>query len=223
MPRADAQRNIDALLAAAKAEFLEHGVDVGVRAVASRAGVGTATLYRHFPTRADLIAAVFRREIASLLDAAASLARTHAPGEALDLWVRRYIDFVATKHGLAIALHSGEPAFAGLRRHFEDEVGPALQGLLAGAEESGEIRAGTNALDLLGAIANLCIPPPGTDDTSRAHRMVALLLDGLRYGTASPTATKPNPRSSIVAGGFPVTGSRPLGVDDAQGEVDRPA
>ena len=100
----------------------------------------------------------------------------------------RYIDFVATKHGLAAALHSGDPAFSGLREHFETHVGPALQILLDRAEVAGSIGSGANALDLLGAIANLCIPPPGTNDTTRAHRMVALLLRGLRYDAARPTA-----------------------------------
>ena len=184
MPRADAQRNVDALLAAAKEEFVSSGVDVGVRAIAARAGVGTATLYRHFPTRADLISAVFHREIDDLLATATSLSEAYEPGEALDRWVNRYIDFVATKHGLAAALHSGDPAFSGLREHFEEQVGPALQILLDRAEHAGLISSGTNALDLLGAIANLCIPPPGTNDTSRAHRMVALLLNGLRYDAA---------------------------------------
>jgi AcrR family transcriptional regulator len=186
VPRADAQRNIDALLAAAKEEFVSSGVDVSVRAIAARADVGTATLYRHFPSRADLIAAVFHREIDDLLATAASLSQSCEPGEALDRWVDRYIDFVATKHGLAAALHSGDPAFSGLREYFEEHVGPALQILLARAEDAGVIGSGTNALDLLGAIANLCIPPPGTGDTSRAYRMVALLLSGLRYEAVRP-------------------------------------
>lgn len=188
MPRADAQRNIDALLAAAKEEFVSSGVDVSVRAIAARAGVGTATLYRHFPTRAGLISAVFHREIDDLLATATSLSESYEPGEALDRWVNRYIDFVATKHGLATALHSGDPAFSGLREYFEEHVGPVLQTLLDRAEDAGLIGSGPNALDLLGAIANLCIPPPGTGDTSRAHRMVALLLRGLRYDAVSPAA-----------------------------------
>ena len=188
MPRADAQRNIDALLAAAKEEFASGGVGVGVRAIAARAGVGTATLYRHFPTRADLIAAVFQREIDDLIAATATLAEFVDPGDALDRWADRYIDFVATKHGLAAALHSGDPAFSGLREHFEAHVGPALQTLLVRAEAAGAIGPGTRALDLLGAIANLCIPPPGTTDTSRARRMVALLLRGLRYAASQPQA-----------------------------------
>jgi len=188
MPRADAQRNVDALLAAAKEEFVSSGVDVGVRAIAARAGVGTATLYRHFPTRADLISAVFHREINDLLATATSLSESYEPGEALDRWVTRYIDFVATKHGLAAALHSGDPAFSGLREYFEEHVGPALQTLLDRAELAGVIGAGTNALDLLGAVANLCIPPPGRNDTARAHRMVALLLSGLRHNAATSAA-----------------------------------
>jgi AcrR family transcriptional regulator len=188
VPRADAQRNVDALLAAAKEEFASSGVDVGVRAIAARAGVGTATLYRHFPTRADLISAVFRREIDDLLAAASALSQSHEPGEALDRWVDRYIGFVATKHGLAAALHSGDPAYSGLREYFEEHAGPALQALLDRADEAGEIGSGASALDLLGAIANLCIPPPGTSDTTRARRMVALLLSGLRYNAARPTA-----------------------------------
>jgi AcrR family transcriptional regulator len=186
MPRADARRNVDALLAAAKEEFLGNGVDVGVRAIAARAGVGTATLYRHFPTRAELIAAVFHREIDDLLDVATSLSGSYESGEALERWVNRYVDFVATKHGLAAALHSGDPAFSGLRGYFEGHVGPALQALLDRAENAGVIGAGTDALDLLGAIANLCVPPPGTNDTSRAYRMVALLLNGLRYDAVRP-------------------------------------
>jgi AcrR family transcriptional regulator len=139
-------------------------------------------LYRHFPLRSDLICAVFRREIDECAVAAASIAAAHDPDEALNLWVRRYTKFVATKHGLAAALHSGDPAYNALPGYFHEHLGPALHMLLAGAEQSGAIRAGTNPLDLLGAIANLCVPPPGTNDTSRAYRMVELLIDGLHYG-----------------------------------------
>jgi len=186
VPRADAQRNIDAILNAAKEEFTAHGVGAHVRTIAARAGVGTGTLYRHFPRRSDLIAAVFRREVEGCAAAADSLAESHEPGEALDLWVQRYTAFVATKHGLATALHSGEPGYAGLREYFEETVGPKLRMLLDNAERAGLIRAGVSEMDLIGAIANLCVPPPGTKDSSRARRMVDLLLDGLRYRTTTP-------------------------------------
>ena len=185
MPRADAQRNIDALIAAAKEEFAAHGVDVHVRAIAARAGVGTATLYRHFPLRSDLVCAVFRREVDACAAEAPQLAASHEPDEALELWLQRYTEFVATKRGLAAALHSGDPAFNGLPAYFHDHLGPALRALLDEAVAAGAVRDRVDPLDLLGAVANLCVPPPGTEDTSRAYRMVALLLDGLRYG-ASP-------------------------------------
>ncbi len=182
MPRSDAQRNVDALLVAAKDEFAERGVDVGVRAIAARADVGTATLYRHFPLRSDLIAAVFRHEIDDCAAEAAHLAATHPPGAALELWLQRYTAFVATKHGLAAALHSGDPAYSGLPDYFAQHLGPALRTLLATASAAGAVRGDVDALDLLGAVANLCIPAPGATDSARAHRMVALLLDGLRHG-----------------------------------------
>jgi len=185
VPRVDAQRNIDALLAAAKEEFAAQGVDVNVRAIAARAGVGTATLYRHYPLRSDLISAVFRREIDDCAAEAPLLAASRGPGEALELWLQRYTEFVATKHGLAAALHSGDPAYSALPVYFHEHVGPALQMLLQNAEAAGAVRGGVDPLDLLGAVANLCIPPPGSDDNSRAHRMVALLIDGLRYGAGS--------------------------------------
>lgn len=180
MPRADAQRNVDALLAAAKEEFAAHGVDVNVRTIASRADVGTATLYRHFPLRSDLIAAVFRRELDECVAEAPALIEAHEPSEALDLWVQRYRGFLQTKRGLAAALHSGDPAYSALPEYFASRAAPVLAELLHNAERAGAIRAGTDPMDILGAIANLCVPFPGSDSDT-ATRMVALLLDGLRY------------------------------------------
>jgi len=185
VPRVDAQRNIDALLEAAKHEFAVSGVDVNVRAIAARAGVGTATLYRHFPLRSDLVAAVFRREVDACVAEAPRLAAGHDAGEALELWLQRYTEFVATKRGLAAALHSGDPAFDGLRAYFEDSAGPALRTLLDTAAAAGSVRAGVDPIDLLGAVSNLSVSSPGTEDAARAHRMVSLLVDGLRYGAGS--------------------------------------
>jgi AcrR family transcriptional regulator len=182
VPRADAQRNIDALLAAAEEEFATRGVDVNVRAIAARAGVGTATLYRHFPLRSDLVTAVFRREVDACAAEAPKLAAAHEPGQALELWIQHYAKFIVTKRGLAAALHMGDPAFAALPAYFQQHLGPALQTLLDNAAVAGAIRDGVDPVDLLGAVAKLCIPPIGTDDNSRANRMIALLIDGLRYG-----------------------------------------
>ena len=124
--RADAQRNLDALLRAAKAVFATSGVDAPVREIAKKAGVGIGTVYRHFPQRSDLIAAVFRHEIDACAEAAPLLAAEHAPGEALAKWLQRYAAFIATKRGLAPALHSGNPAFE-LLRDIRQRVRPALR------------------------------------------------------------------------------------------------
>src|SRR5579871_4022622 len=98
--RADAQRNIDALLQAALAVFATSGVDAPVREIAEKAGVGVGTVYRHFPQRSDLIVAVFRHQVDACADAAPVLAAEHEPGEALARWMQRYVDFIAAKRGL---------------------------------------------------------------------------------------------------------------------------
>jgi AcrR family transcriptional regulator len=185
--RADAQRNIDTLLLAAKTVFATSGVDAPVREIAEKADVGVGTVYRHFPQRADLIAAVFRREIDACADAAPVLAAEHRPGEALARWMQRYAAFVATKRGLATALHSGDPAYDALPAYFEKRLRPALRTLFAAATAAGEMRADVEPDELLGAVARLCMQAR-EDRPGQAERMVALLVDGLRYG-ANPPAT----------------------------------
>ena len=188
--RADAQRNMDSLLEAALAVFATSGVDAPVREIAVRAGVGVGTLYRHFPQRADLVAAVFRREIDACADAAPILAAEHTPGEALARWMQRYAAFIATKRGLATALHSGNPAFDPLPAYFQQRLEPALRMLLEAAAAAGEVRADISAEELLGAVASLCLDAY-KQGPEHARRMVALLVDGLRYG-ANPSGIMPS-------------------------------
>jgi AcrR family transcriptional regulator len=179
--RADAQRNLDALLHAAKNVFASAGVDAPVREIAEQAGVGLGTLYRHFPQRADLIAAVFRREIDACADAAPVLSAERDPFDALACWMLRYAAFVAAKRGLAKALHSGDPAFDNLPGHFDQRLRPAFRKLLDRAAVAGAIRADVDADELLGAVTSLCMSAH-TAGPGRAERMVALMVDGLRYG-----------------------------------------
>jgi AcrR family transcriptional regulator len=172
--RADARQNVDALLEAAKAVFTESGVDAPVRTIAGRAGVGVGTLYRHFPLRSDLISAVFRREMDACVEAADELEAAHPPGEALDLWVMRYTQFVAAKRGLAAALHSGDPAYEPLAAYFSTRLVPTFERLADAARAAGEPLREVDPAEFLAAVADLC------HGGARAERMVALLLAGLR-------------------------------------------
>jgi AcrR family transcriptional regulator len=182
--RADAQRNIDALLDAAKAVFATSGVDAPVREIATRAGVGVGTVYRHFPQRSDLVVAVFRYEVDATAEAAATLAAEYPPAEALAGWLRRFTGFIATKRGLAAALHSGDPAFNPLPAYFDEHLRPALESLLRAAVAAGEVRADVEPDDLLDAVRSLAAS--GRPDQSQ--RMVDLFIDGLRYGATGAGA-----------------------------------
>lgn len=179
--RADARRNVDALLAAAATVFARSGVDAPSREIAEEAGVGVGTLYRHFAKRAELVAAVFRNEVDACAAEAATLAARHRadPVGALRAWLYRYMDFILTKRGLAPALHSGDPAFAGLHEYFDERLGPALTALLEEAARASEIRVELSAHTLLHAVRILCVPD---DDGSVAHArpVVDLLIEGLR-------------------------------------------
>ncbi len=183
--RADAQRSLDALLQAARAVFATSGVDAPVREIADKAGVGLGTFYRHFPQRADLIAAVFRREIDACADAAPVLAAEYEPFEALASWMQRYAAFVAAKRGLAAALHSGDPAYDNLPGSFDQRLRPALRTLIEVAAAAGEVRGDVDPDELLSAVASLCMSSYNTGP-GRAERMVALLVDGLRYRAETP-------------------------------------
>jgi AcrR family transcriptional regulator len=183
-PRADARRNVDALLQAAKSVFATSGVDAPVREIADKAGVGVGTVYRHFPQRSDLIKAVFRREIDACADAAPRLAAENTPGDALALWMQRFVDFIATKRGLAAALHSGDPAYQSLPAYFDERLQPAFQSLLESAAAAGAVRPDIDAKELLSAVASLSVSTRG-ESTEQSRRMVALLIDGLRYGAVS--------------------------------------
>jgi AcrR family transcriptional regulator len=170
--RADAQRNLNALLEAAKAVFAASGVDAPAKEITDRAGVGVGTLYRHFPHRSDLVIAVLEREIDACADAGPALSAVHLPRVALTLWIRRYTGFVLTKVGLASALHAAE----GLRAYFYERMRPVVEALLADA--AGEVRADVGADDVLHAVALLCHPVPG-EAPDYGRRLVDVFIDGL--------------------------------------------
>ncbi|PXX71365.1 TetR family transcriptional regulator [Nocardia tenerifensis] len=177
--RADALRNKQTLLDAAAAVFVASGVDAPVRDIAAKAGVGMGTIYRHFPTRADLIVAVYRHQVEACAEAGpALLASCASPYAALGRWINLFVDFLVTKHGLA-AILSGDPGFATLHAYFLDRLVPVCAQLLTAAAESEEIRPDIEPLELMRGVGNLCI---GGDLDPRydPRRMVELLVAGLR-------------------------------------------
>jgi AcrR family transcriptional regulator len=178
--RADARRNQETLLDAAAAVFVESGVEAPVRDIAARAGVGMGTIYRHFPTRADLIIAVYRHQVEACAEAGPALLASGAtPHAALGRWIDLFVDFLVTKHGLAGVLQSEDAGFRTLHAYFLDRLVPVCAELLDAAAGSGEIRSDLEAYELMRGVGNLCI---GADSDPRydARRLVELLIAGLR-------------------------------------------
>ena len=139
--RADARRNEATLLDAAAAVFVESGVNVAVRDIAAKARVGVGTIYRHFPTRADLIVAVYRHQVEACAEAGpVLLAESDTPHQALARWIGMFVDFLATKHGLAEVLGSDDAAFQTLHAYFIDRLVPVCAQLLEATAAANEIR-----------------------------------------------------------------------------------
>jgi AcrR family transcriptional regulator len=160
--------------------FVASGVDAPIREIATRAGVGIGTIYRHFPTRSDLIIAVYRHQVDACAEAGpALLAATQSPFQALRRWIDLFVDFLVTKHGLAGAMQSDSAGFAALHAYFLDRLVPVCAQLLTAATAAGETQAGTHAYELMRGIGNLCIASE-RDSRYEPRRLVELLLDGLQ-------------------------------------------
>ena len=176
--RADARRNEATLLDAAAAAFVESGVNVPVREIAARAGVGVGTIYRHFPTRADLIVAVYRHQVEACAEAGpVLLAQADTPHQALARWIGMFVDFLVTKHGLAHAWQSDSTGYESLHAYFLSRLVPVCDELLAAA--SAELIPDVDALWLMRGVGNICIGADG-DPGYDARRMVRVVVAGLR-------------------------------------------
>jgi AcrR family transcriptional regulator len=174
--RADARRNHDLLLAAAKEVFAERGADAPIDDVARRAGVGNATMYRHFPTRQELIIAVYSDEVMALCEQGAALLGEGAPGDALFGWLEAFIAHVATKRELARALTDDRAGRrSALFHRWHEAMHSTASALLVRAQRAGTVRAELDVADLL-ALAN-GIAVTGADD-DQIHRLVRLIRDG---------------------------------------------
>jgi AcrR family transcriptional regulator len=181
--RADAQRNRDALLTAAAEAFAENGTETSLEDIARRAGVGIGTLYRHFPTREALVVEAYRRGVGELCDNAARLLAEEPSATALLDWMTGFVDYVASKRGLAATLKQAsddghDELFADMRA----KMLTALQSMIDAAIVDGAIRSDVEPADLLRTLGGLCMMSDQPAWKDQARRMVALLMDGLRYG-----------------------------------------
>ncbi|SDS80161.1 TetR/AcrR family transcriptional regulator [Actinoplanes derwentensis] len=174
--RADARRNFDALLIAARAAFAEHGADTSLEEIAKQAGVGIGTLYRNFPTRQDLIEAVYVEEVNQLAEAATALAG-QPPWPALRAWLERFVAYAATKRALIDLLNRDSQMFGSCRAVMYS----AGQPLFDRAQQAGEIRPEAAFDDVLRMVAGLT-SAAFVDDGQRA-RVLNFALDGLRPRT----------------------------------------
>jgi AcrR family transcriptional regulator len=189
-PRADALRNRERVLEAAKAVFSAGGADASLETVARRAGVGIGTLYRHFPTREALYEAVYRREVEQLGDLAEQLKNEPKPVDALRRWLRSNVEFVATKKGMSAALALAAQASSELKSYSFDRLTKAVGALLGRAVASGEIRADVSPEDLIRALVGMCYmhDQPGWQDT--VVRLLDVFVDGLRLRAGQPPSAK---------------------------------
>ncbi|HEV3169126.1 MAG TPA: TetR/AcrR family transcriptional regulator [Actinocrinis sp.] len=179
--RADAQRNRDKLLEVAVRAFSQGGPEIPLESIAKEAGVGIGTLYRHFPTREALVEAAYRSELARLCDSAADLLRELPADRALRAWMNRFIDYMATKQGMAEALRaviaSGGNPFSESR----DRLTAAISLFLAAGADAGILRSDVDSYDVLAGLSGISLSAGEPARREQAGRLLDLLLDGLRY------------------------------------------
>ncbi|MFF0401601.1 TetR/AcrR family transcriptional regulator [Streptomyces sp. NPDC005248] len=180
--RADARRNREALLAAAREAFLTGEADAHVEEIARRAGVAVGTLYRHFETREALVEEVYRQEVDELCAAPAELLDGHAPDEALRRFLLLLVEHAAVGKGMAVALESimatDSPVFDDART----QMAEALGRLLKAGKEAGTIRGGVSGGTLLRALGGICGMHATEGWQDEAAHITAILFDGLRFG-----------------------------------------
>jgi len=179
-PRADAERNRLRLLETAKAVFAEKGSAASLDEIARAAGVGAGTLYRHFPTRDALIAAVYHNESEQLIAAADRLAQTHPPLTALREWLLLFVDYIATKHGMSELLDSIVGGTSDLYTASGARVKETFAKLVDHAVESGDIHLGVEPLDLLRALAAVTNSNAAAESNQAAKRLVDILIIGIQ-------------------------------------------
>jgi AcrR family transcriptional regulator len=178
--RADAQRNRERILAAAKAGFTKNGAQASLDEIARRAKVGAGTLYRHFPTREALLEAVYQTEVEKLAAAQREFSKTLPPVEALRAWMLLFVDYIAAKQIISPALYTLLGASPKVFQSTGGLITGAIEALVGRAAASGEIRADINAMDLLRAVYGVSSVASTPDWPQSAKRLVDILIQGSR-------------------------------------------
>jgi len=176
--RADAQRNYDALIEAARTAFRDADADTSLEEIAKRAGVGIGTLYRHFPTRLALLEGVYRDEVDELDRATQGLMESDDPEQALNTWLDLFVDYATTKRALFHELVDAIGRDSELLTHSRGVIERSASGILGRAQEAGAIRTDIEFGDVL-RLAGGCTMMPGSTDEQR-KRMMRVVVDGLR-------------------------------------------
>ena len=179
-PRADAQRNRDRVLEVAKEAFTRLGADASLDDVAKQAGVGAGTLYRHFPTRDELLKAVYRSEVEKLASAEQKFAETMPPMEALRAWMLLFVDYIATKKIIAPALNNLVGDTSKVFEASYAQIWEAIRALVKRAINSGDIRKDLDPIDLLRALIGVANVASSPDWQQSARRLVDILITGSR-------------------------------------------
>src|SRR6202008_2386012 len=179
-PRTDAQRNRERILEVAKGAFTRLGATASLDDIATQAGVGPGTLYRHFPSRDALIEGVYRTEVEKLAAAQRKFAETMPPIEALRAWMLLFVDYIAAKHIIAPALNTIVGGAAKLYEGSRAQIQGAIDALVKGAIKSGDIRDDLDPFDLLRALIGVSNVASTPDWQQSARRLVDILIIGSR-------------------------------------------
>ncbi|MFE5490653.1 TetR/AcrR family transcriptional regulator [Streptomyces virginiae] len=177
--RADARRNREKILAAAVGVFTAQGLDTQMERIAKEAGVGSATLYRNFPTREALVEAVYRNELAHLCDAAPALLAQNPPMEALRAWTRLFLDYVTAKYGMIDALRAIAASGGNPYGRSREMIRAAIGTLMDACAAAGSIRTDIGPADIAAALEGIALTSAGAEHRGQAERLLDLTLDGL--------------------------------------------
>ena len=178
--RADARRNYDRLVTAARAVFADEGSGASMEAIAKEAGVGVGTLYRHFPKRIDIVEAVFREDVDQLVDLSRTVANEMEPSLALDVWLEGFVRYAMRKKQFLNELHEAFEKNPNLKVASRERIEASLDTVLSRAQRAGCVRDDLNAADMMQLLGSMCLS--ATLTLPQSERLLAMIKDGLRSG-----------------------------------------